>query len=149
MCSASLSDGGRRYGPERRWLWYQGPMHIASRTISQPVRVRQVVSRTSVPGRYRLPAGTWTPVGPKEKLPAPRSRIAAKTLGLSGRGRHIHSTRPLGAIRQLTSQSDRKAYSAMRGNGLVTRGPAGGGSGSRAGARPFPVNDGPIAAPQS
>jgi hypothetical protein len=35
--------------------------------------------------------------------------MAAKTLGLSGLGRHIHSTLPLGAISALTSQSDRKA----------------------------------------
>src|ERR1700687_1267502 len=39
--------------------------------------------------------------------------MAANTLGLSGRGIHIHSTRPLGAMSALTSQSDRKAYSAM------------------------------------
>src|SRR5262252_4585124 len=96
-------------------------MHSASRMINQPVRVRQVVSRTSVPGRYLRPAGTCTLVGPKARLPAPRSRIAANTLGLSGRGRHIHSTRPVGAMRQLTSQSDRNAYSAIGGNGLAIR----------------------------
>src|ERR1700716_1145132 len=94
-------------------------MHSASRTIIQPVRVLHVVSRTSVPGRYRRPAGTWTLVGPKRKLPAARSSIEAKTLGLSGRGRHIHSTRPLGAISAFTSQSERKAYSAMGGNELA------------------------------
>src|SRR5215831_19915809 len=59
------------------------------------------------------------PVGPNRKLPAPRSRIAANTLGLSGRGRHIHSTRPLGATRQFASQSERNAYSAMGGNELA------------------------------
>ena len=37
--------------PERRCWWYQGPTHIASRTTIQPPRARQVVSRTSVPGR--------------------------------------------------------------------------------------------------
>src|SRR5437773_8827335 len=59
------------------------------------------------------------PAGPNRKLPAPRSRIDAKTLGLSGRGRHIHSTRPLGATRQFASQSERNAYSAMGGNELA------------------------------
>src|SRR5258708_6501655 len=94
-------------------------MQNAWRTMSRPVRVRQVVSRTSVPGRYRRPAGTITPLGANRKAPAARSRMAANTLGLSGRGRHIHSTRPLGAMRALTSQSDRKAYSAMGGKALA------------------------------
>ena len=40
-------------------------------------------------------------------------------LGESGRGRHIHSTQPSGAISVLTSQSDRKAYSAIGGNMLA------------------------------
>src|SRR5438309_9797128 len=75
--------------------------------------------------------------------------MAAKTLGLSGRGRHIHSTRPLGAIRQLTSQSDRKAYSAMGGKGLETRGPAGCASGSSDGPLPSPLTEGLIAWPRS
>jgi hypothetical protein len=35
--------------------------------------------------------------------------MAAKTLGESGRGTHIHSTAPLGAIKQELSQSDKKA----------------------------------------
>src|SRR5260370_35913606 len=60
-----------------------------------------------------------TPLGANRKAPAARSRMAANTLGLSGRGRHIHSTRPLGAMRALTSQSDRKAYSAMGGKALA------------------------------
>src|SRR5438132_12733736 len=59
------------------------------------------------------------PAGPNRKLPALRSRIDAKTLGLSGRGRHIHSTRPLGATRQFASQSERNAYSAIGGNELA------------------------------
>src|SRR5437879_12761634 len=75
--------------------------------------------------------------------------MAAKTLGLSGRGRHIHSTRPLGAIRQLTSQSDRKAYSAIGGKGLETRGPAGCASGSSDGPLPSPLTEGLIAWPRS
>jgi hypothetical protein len=58
--------------------------------------------------------------------------MEANTLGLSGRGRHIHSTRPEGAIRQLASQSERKAYSAIGGNELVIwKGP---GSGASSGA---------------
>jgi hypothetical protein len=40
--------------------------------------------------------------------PASRSRIAPKTLGESIRGTHSHSTLPLGAIRAVDSQSDRK-----------------------------------------
>src|SRR6478735_10036693 len=52
------------------------------------------------------------------KAPALRSNSALKTLGESGRGTHIHSTAPLGATRQLDSQSDRNAYSAIGGNGL-------------------------------
>ncbi len=54
------------------------------------------------------------------KPPASRSRIAPKTDGPSMRGRHIHSTLPLGATSAITSQSDRNAYSAIsrvRGDG--------------------------------
>src|SRR5438270_2650894 len=47
--------------------------------------------------------------------------MAPKTLGQSGRGRHIHSTFPLGAISALTSPSARKPYSAIGGNGLRSR----------------------------
>src|SRR5581483_1214013 len=84
------------------------------------------------------PAGTLTPAGPNRKLPAARSRIAAKTLGPSGRGRHIHSTRPLGAIRQLASQSERNAYSAMGGNELATCcAPSCSGAGAWAAPSPF------------
>src|SRR5438270_4085341 len=43
--------------------------------------------------------------------------IAPKTLGESMRGKHIHSTLPLLATSAVTSQSERKAYSAMGGNG--------------------------------
>ena len=71
--------------------------------------VCQVVSTTMVPGTYRRWWGTAALVGPKRKAPAERSRIAPKTLGLSGRGRQSHSTDPSGAIRQLFSQSERKA----------------------------------------
>jgi hypothetical protein len=34
--------------------------------------------------------------------------MAPKTLGLSIRGRHIHSTLPLGAMSAVTTQSERK-----------------------------------------
>jgi hypothetical protein len=67
--------------------------------------------------------------------------MAANTLGLSGRGKHIHSTRPLGATRQLTSQSERNAYSAMGGNGLLTRG-SGTGPMSVLNAATSPLTDG-------
>ena len=48
------------------------------------------------------------PAGPSRKPPASRSSIAPNTLGESNRGRHIHSTLPLGAISAQVSQSDRK-----------------------------------------
>src|SRR5262249_28237595 len=44
--------------------------------------------------------------------------MAAKMLGPSIRGTHIHSTLPLGATSAVTSQSERKPYSAMAGNAL-------------------------------
>src|SRR3954453_2238132 len=50
-------------------------------------------------------------------VPASRSSIAPKTLGPSKRGRHIHSTAPLGATSAHVSQSLRNAYSAIGGNG--------------------------------
>lgn len=39
-------------------------------------------------------------------------------LGESGRGTHIHSTEPAEEIRQVFSQSERNAKSAIGGNGL-------------------------------
>ena len=48
-----------------------------------------------------------TSAGPSRNRPAPRSSIAANTLGPSIRGKHIHSTLPLGATSADTSQSDR------------------------------------------
>ena len=47
--------------------------------------------------------------GPNRNEPAERSSRAPKTLGESGRGRQSHSTEPSGAMRQLSSQSERKA----------------------------------------
>src|SRR4051794_41617911 len=55
-------------------------------------------------------------------VPASRSSIAPKTLGPSKRGRHIHSTAPLGATSAHVSQSDRNAYSAIGGNGETSEG---------------------------
>ena len=49
------------------------------------------------------------PPGRSGSRPASRSRMAPKTLGESMRGRHSHSTLPLGATRAVASQSDRKA----------------------------------------
>jgi hypothetical protein len=74
----------------------------------QPVGVPQLVSSTMVPGRYRRAAGTIMSAGPIRKPPASRSRIDPKMLGESIRGRHIHSTLPLGATSAVASQSDRK-----------------------------------------
>jgi hypothetical protein len=102
-------------------------MISASRTTSHPVGVAQLVSSTIVPGRYRRAAGTLTPSGPSRKPPAERSRIDPNTLGESIRGRHSHSTFPLGAIRAVVSQSDRKPYSPIGGNsessGATSTGP--------------------------
>ena len=58
MCSASWSPGGRWYSTARCESSYHGPTSRASRITSHPVRVCHVVSRTSVPGTYRRPAGT-------------------------------------------------------------------------------------------
>src|SRR5436190_18482953 len=92
-------------------------MRRTSRTMIQPVFVPQLVSRTIVPGRYRRAAGTMTSSGPRRNEPASRSSIAPKMLAESSRGRHIHSMAPLGATSANDSQSERKAYSAMGGNG--------------------------------
>src|ERR1700761_1574059 len=58
------------------------------------------------------------PDGPSLNEPASRSRIAPNTLGESIRGRHSHSIAPPGATSAVVSQSDRKPYSAIGGNGL-------------------------------
>src|SRR5436190_20554142 len=50
-------------------------------------------------------------------VPASRSSIAPNTLGPSKRGRHIHSTAPLGATSAHVSQCERNAYSASGGKG--------------------------------
>src|SRR6202158_1117469 len=74
--------------------------------------------------------------------------MAANTLGVSGGGIHTHSTRPLGAMSALTSQSDRKAYSAMGGNELAIWAMAGAGAPSGAGW-PRPVAFCSSASPRS
>ncbi len=71
-----------------------------------------------MPGTYRRAAGTVSVAGPMRKPPALRSSIDPNTLSESIRGRHIHSMLPLGATSAVVSQSDRKAYSAIGGNGL-------------------------------
>src|SRR6201996_6393253 len=58
------------------------------------------------------------PSGESRKWPASRSSIAPNTDGESTRGRHIHSTAPLGATNATVSQSDRNAYSAIGGKKL-------------------------------
>ena len=72
-----------------------------------------------MPGKYRRDAGTLTASGPSRNMPASRSSTAPNTLGESKRGRHSHSTFPLGATSAHVVQSDRKPYSAMGGNGLA------------------------------
>lgn len=74
--------------------------------MTQPVGVPHEVSRISVPGRYRRAVGTIMSAGPSRNPPASRSRMEPKTLGESMRGRHIHSTLPLGAISAVTWQSE-------------------------------------------
>ena len=78
-------------------------------TASQPLRVCHVVASTIVPGTYWRCAGTALSAGAKRNDPAARSRIVPKTLGSWGRGRHSHSTAPVGATRQVFSQSERNA----------------------------------------
>ncbi len=85
------------------------PIVSASSTLTHPCGVIHVVSITFVPGKYRRPAGTYTPYGPTLKRPAPRSSIAANTLGESKWGRHIHSTDPSEATSAPVWQSDRNA----------------------------------------
>ena len=75
----------------------------------QPLPVPQLVSSTIVPGRYWRAAGTLMPSGPSRNVPASRSSIAPNTLGESTRGRHIHSTAPVGPTSATVSQSDRNA----------------------------------------
>ena len=116
MCSASTSLGGRVCGvavsgPRR------GPNVSASRTTTQPVGVCHVVSSTFVPGMYTRDVGTSIPSGDTRNDPAPRSRRLPKTLGESNAGTHSQSTDPSGATSAPVWQLERKAYSAIGGNG--------------------------------
>ena len=75
----------------------------------QPEPVPQLVSSTIVPGQVAPRRRDLDRVRPEPELPASRSSIAPNTLGESTRGRHIHSTAPLGATSATVSQSDRNA----------------------------------------
>ena len=80
-----------------------------SHTVNHPDGVCHVVSRTLVPGTYLRWLGTMVVEGPNRNEPAARSNKAPNRLGESGRGRHSHSTDPLGATSALASQSDKNA----------------------------------------
>ena len=86
-----------------------GPKIKASRTITQPLVVFQVVSRMLVPGSYVRAVGTLIPNGPKRKPPAWRSSSEPNTLGASKRGTHSQSIVPSGATKAPVWQSERKA----------------------------------------
>ena len=115
-CWASSSAGGRVWGVTSSSCSV-GPMVRASRIITQPVGVFQVVSRMLVPGSYTREVGTLIPKGPKRKAPAWRSSRVPKMLGESNRGTHSQSIAPSGATRAPVWQFERKAYSAIGGNG--------------------------------
>ena len=78
-------------------------------TVSQPLLVCHVVASTIVPGTYWRCAGIALSAGANLKDPAARSRSVPNTLGSWGRGMQSHSIAPVGATRQLFSQSDRNA----------------------------------------
>src|SRR6185312_5778371 len=86
-------------------------------TTIQPAGVFQVVTRTFVPGSYARSDGWLIPYGPTRKNPASRSSRLANTLGESNAGTHSQSTAPSGATSAPVWQLDRKAYSAIGGNG--------------------------------
>src|SRR3954463_10559624 len=68
-------------------------------------------------------------------MPASRSSSAPNTLGESKRGRHIHSTAPLGATSAPVSQSERNPYWAIGGEGVDWPGERGGLAGEGGGGR--------------
>ena len=84
-------------------------MVSASRTCTQPVGVRHVVSMTLVPGSYMRAVGTLMPYGPSRNMPASRSRRLPNELGESNAGAHSQSTEPSGATRAPVWQSERNA----------------------------------------
>jgi hypothetical protein len=108
MCSASSSVGGRVCGVTRS-SWRRGPIVRASRTITQPFGVFQVVTSTFVPGSYARAVGCSMPNGPNRKVPAPRSIRLPNTLWLSKLGTHSQSTAPSGATSAAVWQLDRNA----------------------------------------
>src|SRR5690242_9920516 len=61
--------------------------------------------------------GTLMPNGAKRKLPPWRSSSEPNTLGESKRGTHSQSIAPSGATSAPVWQFDKKAYSAIGGNG--------------------------------
>src|SRR4029077_619244 len=61
--------------------------------------------------------GTLIPNGPSLKVPAARSSRVPKTLGESKRGTQSQSIAPSGATSAPVWQLERKAYSAIGGNG--------------------------------
>jgi len=107
MWSASSSAGGRVCGVISSSCWC-GPIVSASRTISQPPGVFQVVRIVFVPGSYTRAVGTLIPNGPIRKLPAWRSSSAPKMLGESKLGTQSQSTEPSGATSAPVWQFDRK-----------------------------------------
>jgi hypothetical protein len=94
-----------------------GPIVSESRTIAQPVGVVRVLSSVLVPGSYTRAVGTLIPNGPKRNPPAWRSSNAPNTLAESKRGTHSQSTVPSSATSAPVWQLDRKAKSAIGGNG--------------------------------
>src|SRR3954454_1356681 len=115
-CSASSSAGGRVCGVIESSL-RRGPITSASRTTIQPLGVRQVVTRTFVPGSYGRATGWLMPNGPRRNEPAARSSSEPKTLGESNWGTQSQSIAPSGATKAPVWQFERNAYSAIGGNG--------------------------------
>jgi hypothetical protein len=81
----------------------------ASRTSTQPVGVRQWVTRVLVPASYARDTGTLIPNGPSRNAPASRSSNAPNTLGESKRGTHNQSTVPSAATNAPVWQLDKNA----------------------------------------
>jgi hypothetical protein len=103
-----MVGGGRVWGVI--WSsWSHGPIVKASRTITQPFGVFQVVTKTFVPGSYARAVGWLMPNGANRKAPAARSRMLPKMLGESKDGTHNQSIAPSGAIRAPVWQLERNA----------------------------------------
>ena len=89
--------------------WSQGPTVSASRTITQPDGVFQVVTSTFVPAWYARAVGWLMSNGAKRKKPASRSSRLPNTLGESKEGTQSQSIAPSAATRAPVWQSDRNA----------------------------------------